>query len=82
MSGETVLDVRPILRSGGEPLNEILAAAETVPAGGSLVVIAPFEPIPLYGVMRQLGFSHETETEMESETAAGFRIVFTRGAGT
>ncbi|HKB70062.1 MAG TPA: DUF2249 domain-containing protein [Thermoanaerobaculia bacterium] len=74
---DRILDVRPILQSGGDPLNEILAAADTVPEGGSLVVIAPFEPMPLYGVMRQLGFSHETETE----TGGGFRIVFTRGPG-
>jgi hypothetical protein len=75
MSGETVLDVRPILQAGGEPLDQIIAAAGTVPAGGSLVVIAPFEPMPLYGVLRQLGFSCETSAE-ESEGA--FRVVFVR----
>ena len=69
-----VLDVRPILASGGEPLNEILAAAEDVPVGGSLVVIAPFEPLPLYGVLRQMGFSHESG----AESGGGVRIVFTR----
>ncbi|HWC65028.1 MAG TPA: DUF2249 domain-containing protein [Thermoanaerobaculia bacterium] len=76
MSDETVLDVRPILRAGGEPLDEILAAAGTVPPGGSLVVIAPFEPMPLYGVLRQLGFSCETATE--ESAGGGFRIVFVK----
>lgn len=70
-----MIDVRPILQSGGEPLDAILAAAEEVPEGGTLVVVAPFEPMPLYGVMRQMGFAHETETE----DGGGFRIVFTRG---
>jgi hypothetical protein len=72
------IDVRSILASGGEPLNEILALAEDVPVGGSLVVIAPFEPMPLYGVMRQMGFSHETGGESDG----GFRIVFTRAKAT
>ncbi len=76
MKGEhgRVLDVRPILAAGGEPLEEILAAAGGVPTGGSLVVIAPFEPVPLFGALRQLRFSHESAPE----DGGGFRIVFTR----
>ena len=69
------IDVGPILASGGEPLAEILAAAEGVAEGSSLVVIAPFEPAPLYGVMRQMGFAAETGPE----PGGGFRIVFRRG---
>ena len=77
MSGEArVIDVRPILQSGGEPLDAILAAAEEVPEGGTLVVVAPFEPMPLYGVMRQLGFAHEIGVE----EGGGFRVVFTRSS--
>jgi len=71
---DVVIDVRPIIASGGEPLNEILAAADTVPDRGRLVVIAPFEPIPLYGMMRQMGFSHESELV----SGGGVRVVFTR----
>lgn len=69
------IDVRPILASGGEPLSEILAAAEGIAEGESLVVIAPFEPAPLYGVMRQMGFS----ADVAPDPGGGFRIVFTRG---
>ena len=69
-----VIDVRPILQAGGEPLSTILAAAETVPEGGSLVVLAPFEPVPLYGLLRQMGFLHD----IESEESGGWRVVFTR----
>ncbi|HET7452348.1 MAG TPA: DUF2249 domain-containing protein [Thermoanaerobaculia bacterium] len=68
-----VIDVGPILQAGGEPLATILAAAETVPEGGSLVVLAPFEPAPLYSVMQQMGFAHENTLE-----GSGFRVVFTR----
>jgi hypothetical protein len=69
-----LLDVRPILASGGEPLSAILAAAESIPVGGSLVVIAPFEPVPLFGALRQMGFSHESVPE----PTGGYRIVFSR----
>jgi hypothetical protein len=68
------LDVRPILASGGEPLSAILASAELVPAGSSLVILAPFEPVPLFGVLRQMGFSHESALE----PGGGYRIRFTR----
>jgi len=68
------IDVRPILASGGEPLSQILARAEGVAEGGTIVVIAPFEPAPLYAVMRQMGFSAETGPE----PGGGFRIIFRR----
>lgn len=74
---DAVIDVRPVIASGGEPLSEILAAAGTVPEGGRLVVIAPFEPMPLYGVMRELGFSHAKE----SISGGGVRVLFTRDQG-
>jgi hypothetical protein len=70
-----VIDVRPILQAGGEPLDAILAAAEGLSNGGTLVVLAPFEPAPLYGVMRQMGFSHDAEPC----EGGGWRVVFTRG---
>ena len=69
-----VLDVRPMLASGIEPLSEILATAERVPAGGSFIVIAPFEPLPLFGALRQTGFSHESAPD----STGGYRIVFLR----
>lgn len=52
------LDVRPILAAGEEPLETILSAAKEVPVGGSLTVIAPFEPQPLYRVLGARGFVH------------------------
>lgn len=69
-----VIDVRPILQAGGEPLDAILAAAGSVPEGGSLVVVAPFEPVPLYGVLRQMGFVPEAA----EQEGGGHRVVFRR----
>lgn len=57
----TVLDVRPDLEQGGEPFVRIMEAAEAIKPGGTLVIIAPFEPVPLYEVLGARGFVHETE---------------------
>ena len=57
---DTILDVRPELESGGEPFVRIMEAASTIQPGGTLVIIAPFEPVPLYDVLGARGFSHET----------------------
>jgi len=54
----TALDVRPILAMGEEPFSTILAAADRVPLGGVLELTAPFEPVPLYGVLGPRGFAH------------------------
>lgn len=72
----TTLDVRPTLASGGEPFVEIMEAAEKIKSGETLTLIAPFEPVPLYGVLEERGFSHET-----TQAAADEWIVqFTRKA--
>src|SRR5579872_7196012 len=52
------LDVRPILRAGGEPFTEIMAAVNGLGAGQSLRLLATFEPVPLYGVLAKKGFDH------------------------
>ena len=58
------VDVRPILRAGGEPFSTIMAALETLEPGQGLRLYAPFKPIPLFGVMADKGFAH-TETELD-----------------
>ncbi len=57
---QTTLDVRPILARGDEPFVPIMEAAEQTPVGATLTIIAPFEPAPLYGVLGERGFSHQT----------------------
>ena len=53
------LDVRPILRAGGEPFGPIMAAADQLVAGQRLRLYATFKPVPLFQVMAQRGFSHQ-----------------------
>lgn len=52
------LDVRPILRNGGEPFQEIMHAVQTLAPGEGLRLLATFRPEPLFKVMAARGFSH------------------------
>jgi uncharacterized protein (DUF2249 family) len=54
----TSLDVRPLLAEGTEPFEVIMAAVESLPPGGVLELTVPFEPVPLYAVLRARGFDH------------------------
>lgn len=57
--GPRTLDVRPILAAGGSPCGPIESAVASLIPGQSLVVLVPFEPIPLYTKLGVCGFSHE-----------------------
>ena len=50
------LDVRPILREGGEPFSAIMEVVAALAPGQSLRLLATFKPIPLFQVMGQRGF--------------------------
>ncbi len=52
------LDVRPILRAGGEPFSVIMEAVKGLASGQALRLIATFEPVPLYRVLAKKGFDH------------------------
>lgn len=54
-----LLDVRPILQSGGEPFQEIMQAVQGLRPGQGLKLVAPFRPQPLFRVMEGRGFDHE-----------------------
>lgn len=54
-------DVRPILRSGGEPFQAIMEAVNALRPGQALRLLAPFRPQPLFKVMEGRGFSHEAQ---------------------
>lgn len=69
---ETVLDVRPDLEGGGEPFVRIMEAVASIKPGGTLVIIAPFEPVPLYDVLGERGFSHETARVAADEWVVRF----------
>lgn len=70
------VDARPILAGGGEPFGAIMAAVDTLEPGQDLAVIAPFEPVPLEGVLGAQGFAHEAQT-LES---GDWRVVFRRAS--
>lgn len=79
MSGDAdvpLVDVRPEIAAGGEPLEKILAAAEAVGAGGSFAVLAPFEPVPLVRLLARRGFTASTE-RLDS---GDFRVLFRRAS--
>lgn len=71
----TLLDVRPELEQGGEPFVRIMEAALAIKPGGTLVIVAPFEPVPLYAVLGAQGFAHETEKVATDEWV----VCFSRG---
>jgi uncharacterized protein (DUF2249 family) len=56
-----VLDVRPELAAGGDPLASILGTLRTLPEGKALTVIAPFEPAPLVRLLAGRGFATHVE---------------------
>lgn len=51
------LDVRPILKEGGEPFSVIMDAVAELQPGQSLRLFATFKPIPLFQVLGSRGFT-------------------------
>ena len=50
------LDVRPILRQGGEPFSAIMEAVAALAPGQGLRLLATFKPLPLFQVLGARGF--------------------------
>lgn len=66
------LDVRPILKAGGEPLAEIMNATAALGSGEGLRLLANFKPVPLFSIMQKKGYAHH-----EKELGGGdWEIVF------
>lgn len=61
------LDVRPILRDGGEPFQEIMDAIAKLQPGQGLRLLATFKPVPLFSVLGARGFSHEDKPLADGE---------------
>ena len=79
MPGNTTVtvDVREDILQGREPFDRIMAAVSQLEPGDTLLLINSFEPLPLYRVMEQNGFTHWAE-----RTADGvWKMYFRRGAG-
>ncbi len=58
------VDVRPILRAGGEPFSAIMAALDRLGPAQGIRLYATFKPVPLFRVMADRGFAH-SETALE-----------------
>ena len=71
------LDVREDIRQGREPFERIMAAAGTLQPDDTLLLINSFEPLPLYRVMAQNGFTHWAERTAEGD----WKVYFRREAG-
>jgi uncharacterized protein (DUF2249 family) len=67
------VDVRPVLRAGGEPFSQIMAALEALEPGQGLRLFATFKPIPLFGVMASKGFANEALELEDGEWQVEFR---------
>jgi uncharacterized protein (DUF2249 family) len=52
------LDVRPVLRAGGEPFEDIMNAVNGLKPGEGLRLLATFKPTPLLHVLGSRGFTH------------------------
>ena len=77
MSKQTVtLDVREDIRNGREPFGKIMQTVAGLKGDEQLRLIAPFEPAPLYAVLAQRGYSHQSKPTPEGD----FEVLFTRGS--
>ena len=77
MSKRTItLDVREDIRKGREPFGKIMQMVAGLKGDEQLRLIAPFEPAPLYAVLAQRGYAHQSKATLEGD----FEVLFTRGA--
>ncbi|HEU4548276.1 MAG TPA: DUF2249 domain-containing protein [Rhizomicrobium sp.] len=53
------VDVRPILRAGGEPFEQIMKAVNGLKPGQGLRLFATFKPTPLLHVLGSKGFTYQ-----------------------
>jgi len=70
------LDVRDDLKQGREPFSKIMLTVSGLKENEDLLLIAPFEPAPLFGVLAQHGFSHRSQTNASGD----WEVLFTRNA--
>ena len=70
------LDVREDIQRGREPFSKIMTAVSQLKDSEDLRLIAPFEPVPLFGLLAQRGFSHQARSTAEGD----WEILFSRGS--
>lgn len=68
-----VVDTRPIFHRGESPCVEIDDAVSALKPGQTLVLLVPFEPVPLYMKLGAQGFAHTTSQEEDGTWRVEFR---------
>ncbi|MCM3588767.1 DUF2249 domain-containing protein [Mesobacillus maritimus] len=62
MKANTIeLDVREDIKKGNDPFRVIMETITTFKNGDTLILHAPFQPVPLYNVLAAKEFEHETQ---------------------
>lgn len=77
MTDALELDVRPLLRSGGEPFGAIMGAVSALAPGQALKLYATFRPEPLFTVMAARGFGYEAKPIADGD----WEVLFTPQIG-
>lgn len=71
--GTRVLDVRAVLRAGGEPFSAIMDALKALAPGQGLAIRAIFEPRPLFGLLAARGFTGRTHRLADDDWVVEFQ---------
>ena len=71
------VDVREDIRNGHEPFSRIMNTAGTLQVDQQLLLLAPFEPLPLFDALQKQGFTH-TARQTES---GDWEVIFIREPG-
>lgn len=76
MSSEILtLDVRDEINQGREPFGKIMTTVAQLRPDEKLLLVAPFEPLPLFSVLAKKGYSHASK-QLES---GDWEVLFTPG---
>lgn len=67
------VDARPIIAAGDEPFETIMAAVADLADEEELIVLAPFEPVPLEGVLSSQGFAYDATEIGDGDWRVTFR---------
>jgi uncharacterized protein (DUF2249 family) len=70
------LDVREDLRAGRDPFARIMEAVRGLEPDQELLLIAPFEPAPLFAVLARMGFSHHATPTQTGD----WEVLFSRSS--
>ena len=72
------LDVREDIRNGREPFAKIMQTVASLKNDEQLLLIAPFEPVPLFALLAQRGYFHQSKPTPTGD----FEVLFTLGSAT